>query len=95
MGLDLVSGPVLAFVGIWDLVCNILSLVLLNYYTFSFEVGGLGHYVFLLDWWPGSLCGSAWLVIYLVILFVEVYVGSLGRVVALVYLDIVHQSPSF
>jgi len=43
-------GPVLMFVGFWDLACNILSLVLSTYYALSFEVGSLGHYVFLLDW---------------------------------------------
>jgi len=42
--------PVLALSGFWDLVCNILSLMLSTYYALSFEVGSLGHYVVLLDW---------------------------------------------
>jgi len=59
MGLGFGPSPVLAFISIWDLVCNILSLVLSTYYVLFFEVGGLDRYVFLLDWWPGPLYGSA------------------------------------
>jgi len=42
--------PVLVFVDTRGLVCNILSLVSSTYYALSFEVGGMGRYVFLLDW---------------------------------------------
>jgi len=58
-GLGFGPSPVLTFVSIWDLVWNIVSLVLSTYYALFFEVGGLGRYVFLLDWWPRPLCGFA------------------------------------
>jgi len=47
-GLD--PGPVLVFVDTRGFVCNIPSLMSSTYYVLSFEVGGLGRYVFLLDW---------------------------------------------
>jgi len=48
-GPGLSLGPELVFVVTRGLVCNILSLVLSTDYVLSFEVGGMGRYVFPLD----------------------------------------------
>jgi len=48
-GPRLSPGPVLVFVAMRGLVYNILSLVLSTDYVLSFEVGGLGCYVFPLE----------------------------------------------
>jgi len=48
-GHGLSLGPEIVFVGTRCLIYNILSLVLSTNYILSFEVGGLGRYVFPLD----------------------------------------------